>query len=129
MKVLPAPDGVVLHVVVVRLDLGGLGRQVPRRRLRLDVGQRLLLFEDVVGRRAGATRVVWVLVRMVRVLVRVVQVLVRDDSGGSEIARIADRRQIIFGVDQACCGRTSRGRLRSFAWPLPRCVIRLTAHG
>ena len=28
-------------------------------------------------------------------------VLVRDDGGGSEIARVPDRRQVIFGVDQA----------------------------
>ena len=91
---------------------------MPRRRLRLrlrlHVRQRLLLVEDVVGRpgRAGG----------------LIRVLVRKHGGGSEVARIPDGCQVIFGVDQTRCGGASLGRLRNFAGPLPRCVIRLTGH-
>ena len=51
-------------------------------------GQRVLLIEDVVGRPAVSNRLIGV--------------LVRDDGCGAKVSWVADRCQIIFGVDQPC---------------------------
>ena len=91
------PDGVVPLVVVVRLDLGGLGRQVPRRRLRLDVGQRLLLSRArcMSTRRGHSTWFgSWYGMTVV----------------AAEIARVADRRQVVSGsTKRAAAGRPGAG--------------------
>lgn len=113
------PDVVQPVVVLVVVDVGGRRRRVPGGRMRLDVRQRLLVFEQVVTRGPGAGH------RRGGA--------VGDDGGGSrgrvEVTGVADWGQIVFGVDQARRGGASRGRLRGFAGPLPICVIRLTGHG
>src|SRR5689334_11922549 len=111
------PDIVPPVIVFIVVDLG-LGI-MPGRRMRLDVGQRFLLFQQVVAPCTGAGDGRGA--------------AVGNDGGGPgrrvEVARVADWRQIIFGIDQPRRGGASRGRLRGFAGPLPMCVIRLTGHG
>lgn len=112
----PTPaHGTQLLAVLTRLNLSGLGCWLPDHRLWMDVGQRLLLVEQVVCRAVGAARLS--------------EVLVRDDGGGSKITGVADWRQIVFGIDQPCRGGVSGCRLRGFTRPPPTCVMRLTGHG
>ena len=100
--------------VFVGIGLGGLGSRWLGHRLRLDVGQGFLLVEQVISRGAGATRGGGA--------------AVLDDGGGSKVAWVPDRCQIIFGVHQARRGGAPMDWLRGFPGAPPMCVMRLTGH-